>query len=435
MKLKLNVRRTFFIGLAFFAILMLWRVHLVQTPLLLRRLLYDNFGYTEGEYFGIIGIIMAIDNVLAIFLLPLFGLWSDRTKNRLGKRMTFVIIGGTLSVIFFPLMAVMFVVNRIWLFIAMLALMKIAMNLWRGPAVSLMPDITPKPLRPKANAIVNFVGYLGAILGGLLVMIWSFQWNDAMADISLMPFYLTAVVMMAIVLILLFKFKENKVNEEMKEQMEIGETLSETQERVEANKPLSKADKKNLWIVMATVFMAWFAFNAIDTFGSNFEQDAFGTDNWGMLGIVLALTALVAFLPLIKLTKKIGRKNSVLIGMGINIFALTIAIFMPNTWALIPVFMLSGLGWALVNISAFPIVVEMASLKNIGLITGIYYIATQSAQALTSVGAGFFFRALGPNWTNWFWIYGVVFTVFAFILCLFFKPRKVEMPVAEEVAS
>ena len=297
MNLKLNTRRTFFIGLAFFAILMLWRVHLVQTPLLLRRLLEDNFGYTEGEYFGIIGIIMAIDNIFAIFLLPLFGMWSDRTRNRLGKRMTFILIGGVLSVLFFPLIAVMFLINRFWWFVVMVALMKIAMNLWRGPAVSLMPDVTPKPLRPKANAIINFVGYLGAILGSIFVMIWAFDLdNTGNQPMSMLPFYLTAGVMLILILTLLFKFKENAVNDEMRDQMLIGEDLSETQERVEEDKPLSRRDKMNLWIVMGAVFFAWFAFNAIDTFGSNYEQDRFGTDNWGLLGALLAITALPVML-------------------------------------------------------------------------------------------------------------------------------------------
>ena len=425
MKLKLNIRRTFFIGLAFFAILMLWRVHLVQTPLLLRWLLTEHFGPSNDNYFGVIGIIMAIDNVLAIFLLPLFGMWSDRTKNRLGKRMTFILAGGILSVIFFPLIAVMFLINSFWWFVVMVSLMKIAMNLWRGPAVSLMPDITPKPLRPKANAIINFVGYLGAILGGLLVMIWSFNLENP-ATTSLIPFFVTAVVMLGIILVLTFRFKENKVNYEMRESMLQGEELSETQEKVEPGKPLSKKDKINLAIVMSAVFMAWFGFNALDTFGSNFEQDRFGTENWGMLGVALAIAALIAFLPCIKLTKKIGRKKSVLIGIAVVIVALAVANFMPSTWALLPIFAVMGVGWALVNISAFPIVVEKANLKNIGFLTGVYYVATQSAQFLTSIVSGFVFGALGENWINFFWLYGIVFLILAFVLCLFFKPRQIE---------
>jgi len=433
MQMKLNTKRTFFIGFAFFAILMLWRVHLVQTPLLLRRLLTDEFGARDDNYFGAIGVIMAIDNLVAIALLPLFGMLSDRTKNKLGRRMTFILIGGILSAIFFPLMAIMFLIGSFWLFVVMLALMKISMNLWRGPAVALMPDITPKPLRAKANGIINFVGYLGAILGGLFVMIWSFNLdNTGNQWTSTIPFYLTAATMVAIVLVLLFRFKENEVLEEMRPVLELGETLSETQERVEEDKPLSKKDKMNLWIVMAAVFFAWFAFNAIDTFGSNFEQDRFNPDGdedfnpqWGLLGIVLAVSALVAFLPCIKLTKKIGRKNSVLVGLIVVTLSLVIANFMPSTWALVPIFAMSGIGWALVNISAFPIVVEMAGIKNIGKMTGIYYVATQSAQFLTSVTSGFLFGAMGNSWTDFFWWYGVLFMIVAIALCVFFKPRKV----------
>ncbi|MCL2846266.1 MAG: MFS transporter [Firmicutes bacterium] len=432
-QLKLNKKRTFFIGLAFLAILMLWRVHLVQTPLLLRSLLTSEFGPREDNYLGVIGIIMGIDNLLAILLLPLFGMWSDRTVNRLGKRMTFILIGGALSVIFFPLMAVMFLLGSFWMFVIMIGLMKISMNLWRGPAVALMPDITPKPLRPKANAIINFVGYIGAIVGSLFVMMWSFDLDtDATYQSSAtIPFFLTAIAMATVIGILLWKFRENKVNAEMAEQMEAGENLSETQEKVVADRPLSKKDKLNLWIVMTAVFLAWFAFNAIDTFGSNFEQDRFGTSDWGILGAVLALSAMASFLPCIKLTKRIGRKNSVLIGLAIVTLSLVIAMFMSSTWHLVPVFMMSGLGWALVNISAFPIVVEMASLKNIGKITGIYYIATQSAQFLTSVAAGYLFGALGSSWIDYFWLYGIVFMIAAFIMTLFFKPRRVDLASIE----
>jgi len=430
MELKLNTRRTFFIGLAFFAILMLWRVHLHHTPLLLTRLLQDHLG-GDREYRDIVGIIMAIDNVLAIFLLPLFGMWSDRTKNRLGKRMTFILVGGVLSVILFPLIAAMFLVNSLVWFIIMVALMKVAMNLWRGPAVALMPDITPKPLRAKANAIINFVGYIGAILGSILVMIFGFDLDiDSSQPVAMIPFFVTAVLMLAIILILTFRFKENKVVEEMRDDMCAGECLSETLQPVKEDKPLSKRDKWNLWIVMAAVFMAWFAFNALDTFGSLYEQYRFDTTQWGLLGAILGVAALLAFLPCIKLTRKIGRKNSVLVGIAVVTLSLVVANFMPSVWALAPLFAISGAGWALVNISAFPIVVEMASAKNIGKITGIYYIATQSAQALTSIFAGQVFE----HWLGFgaFWWYPIIFMSLAFIICLFFRPRKVELSTATE---
>ncbi|MCL2756424.1 MAG: MFS transporter [Firmicutes bacterium] len=432
MELKLNTRRIFFIGFAFFAILMLWQVHLYYTPLYIQRLLENHFGDSgDGGFLGITGIIMAIDNVFAILLLPLFGMWSDKTRNRLGKRMTFILVGGILSVILFPLIAVMFIINSFWWFVVMVTLMKIAMNVWRSPAVALMPDITPKPLRAKANAIVNFVGYIGAILGLLLTTIFVFRVdNTDPQSMSTIPFFITALVMLGIIVTMLIKFKENKVLEEMRPAMERGEELSETVERVKEDKPLSKRDKVNLWIVMGAVFMCWFAFNALQTFGSTYGQRELGTDQWGLLGIALGAASLITFMPSIKLTKKIGRKNSVMLGLGFVIVSLFVANFIPNIWGLIPIFAVSGAGWAIINVSAFPMVVEMASSKNIGKITGIYYIASQSAQAITSIVAGFVFDWIG---IGFFWWYAVIFMSAALVLCFFFKPRKVTIEPTESM--
>ena len=44
---------------------------------------------------------------------------------------------------------------------------------YRSPAVALMPDLTPKPLRSKANAIINLMGTLGAVytLGIVILLV------------------------------------------------------------------------------------------------------------------------------------------------------------------------------------------------------------------------------------------------------------------------
>lgn len=106
---------------------------------------------------------MAGDNALAIFMLPLFGSLSDKTNCKYGKRMPYIVIGMILSALFFPLIAIMFYIESLLGVIIMMAVILIIMNMYRNPAVALMPDVTPKPLRSKANGIINFVGYLGAI--------------------------------------------------------------------------------------------------------------------------------------------------------------------------------------------------------------------------------------------------------------------------------
>ncbi|MFR7881111.1 MAG: MFS transporter [Christensenellales bacterium] len=158
--LKLNTKNTLYIGCAFFSILMLWQMYNNYCPLFLDYLLRKKYG--ESNEF-IIGIIMAGDNALAIFMLPLFGSLSDKTNCKYGKRMPYIVIGMILSALFFPLIAIMFYIESLLGVIIMMAVILIIMNMYRNPAVALMPDVTPKPLRSKANGIINFVGYLGAI--------------------------------------------------------------------------------------------------------------------------------------------------------------------------------------------------------------------------------------------------------------------------------
>ena len=90
--MKLNYKRTFLVGLAFLSICAFWQMYDSIIPLILQ----NTFGIGET----LTGAIMAADNVLAIFLLPLFGALSDKADTRLGKRMSFIVTGTVLAVIF-----------------------------------------------------------------------------------------------------------------------------------------------------------------------------------------------------------------------------------------------------------------------------------------------------------------------------------------------
>lgn len=400
-------------------------------PLYMEWMLLNRLG-EDASVSWIVNTIMAIDNIFAIFLVAVFGWLSDRTKSRFGRRMPWIFFGGLVSLLLFPLIAVMFLFNSFIWFVIIVALMKLAMVAWRSPAVAIMPDITPKPLRAKANAIINFVGYIGAILGAVLAFVPAFRFSshpDYLAysqPLSIIPFILTAVVMLGILLILFFRFKENKVVEEMAEEMKMGEEYSETIEKVEEGKPLSKRDKKNMWILMAAIFMCWFAFNSLQTNWSRYGINVLGNGvDYGvsMAPALLAVASLIAFLPSIRLTKKIGRKKTVLIGLGIIIVSLTAAMFIDSFGILmLAIFAISGVGWAIVNVCTFPMLVEMASPKNVGKIIGIYYVASQSAQALSSVISGFVLDWVGWRWT--FFPYAIIFMSIAFILCFFFKTNE-----------
>ena len=264
--LKLNVKRTFIIGFAFFGILMLWQVYNTYCPLFLTETLKANYGGKDTDYQYIVGVLMALDNLVALIILPLFGAWSDKTHTRFGKRMPFIIVGTILSAIVFPLIVVMYMVGSLAGIIVMMCLTLVFMQMYRNPAVALMPDITPKPLRSKANAIINVVGYVGAILGGALAMIIKFK--KYMTDnkgMLLIPFLICCVAMIVTIVILFIKVKENKIAEEMIDEMKRGEEESELEEKIEENAPLSRKNKISLIIMIVAVFL-WFAsFNAVET--------------------------------------------------------------------------------------------------------------------------------------------------------------------------
>ena len=405
--LKLNVKRTFIIGFAFFGILMLWQVYNTYCPLFLTDILVKNYGGKDTDYQWLVGTLMALDNLFALFMLPIFGAWSDKTNTKFGKRMPFIVIGTILSAIVFPLIVVMYVIKSLAGVIIMMCLTLIFMQMYRNPAVALMPDITPKPLRSKANAIINVVGYVGAILGGAVALIIPFKsYQDSTIGL-LIPFLVCCVAMLVTVAVLFIKVKENKIIEEMVDEMKRGEEESELQEKVVESAPLSKKNKISLIIMIIAVFL-WFAsFNAVETFWSSYGTNFLHIKNFSIFTIVLTIASLASFIPAAMVSEKIGRKWTIVIGLGLMILGLMLICFVKEdpskfteivdekviTYHKTPgilylFFGICGIGWAFINCCSYPMFVELASGSNVGKYTGLYYAASMLAQTLTPILAG-----------------------------------------------
>lgn len=448
--LKLNIKNTFFIGFAFFSILMLWQMYNHYCPLFLDYLLRTKTG-ESNEFF--IGLIMAGDNLLAIFMLPLFGSLSDKTNTKFGKRMPYIMIGMVLSAILFPLIAIMFYFESLVGTIVMMGVILIIMNMYRNPAVALMPDVTPKPLRPKANGIINFVGYLGAIIAGALAMFLKIApntkgefWQPTTKGNAIIAFVIASVFMVIALVILLTKIKENKLLEEMKEDLEYGEKLSETINSVEDDKPLSKEDKKNFVILLIGLLLWYMSFNAIETFNSLFCTNVLLDEGIGStIAIILPISSIITFLTTTNLPSKIGRKKTVLIGIGsITIaFVLILLYFILNgvfdkdyytvialnsgklPFSVIPIYLLialCGFGWALINASSYPMLVEMCSSKKIGKFTGYYYTVSMLAQTITPILVGIIMNSSEIS-LRLLYVYSAILMALAFVAILFFKGK------------
>lgn len=452
-KLKLNYKNTIFIGLAFFSITLLWTVYGQYCPIMIEKVLI-NSGLCENENETLfpVGVIMALDNALALFMLPIFGTLSDKTKCSFGKRMIYVFPGMIASAVVFPFIAIAFwkAPASIILLVALMGLVLVIMNIYRNPAVALMPDVTPKPLRSKANGIINFVGYVGGAIGGILMMLFPIE-DIGKEHNALISFLIAALFMLGAAIILVINIKENKLLKENEKYMLEGEKQSETFSNVEGGEKLSKIDKKNLIIVLLGVLFWYFSFNAIESFASLFSKNILGGNYSGMIVIVLTATSLVSFILLLNLPAKIGRKWTVILGIGLMLFAfigiivtlLLNGVFNPDytyydkelspngvDWSkkvfIIYVFVaFIGVGWALINANSYPMIVELSSSKNIGKFTSFYYTFAMVAQTLTPIiaGAWMTFDENGRGLKLLF-IYSLIMIVIAGVIMLFFTEKK-----------
>lgn len=383
-ELKLNTKRTIYTGFAFFTILMLMQI-------------YNNYCSVFLENLGVssfwTGVMMALDNVFALFMLPFFGNLSDKTNTKLGKRTPFIIAGVLLASLETPLIIIAYLQKSVVFLIIAMGLILLSVNLYRSPAVALMPDITPKPLRSKANAIINLIGYAGGIIATILYAVTGGTKNEKLIWI---PFVVLPVICIIALISFLFKINENKIAIEVKDDMEEGERQAEIVEKLTENKPLGKHNKFNLIIMLISVCLWKFGFNAIETFGSNFASNLTPSNDgwWGTISTAMIAISIIAFIPAGKVTEKLGRKLTVLLGNVLMILGLLIATVLtilfeknsglPSILFIIPILPI-GIGWAWINVNSYTMVVELATKENVGKYTGYYYLFSNIAEIITPI--------------------------------------------------
>ncbi len=426
MNLKLNYKRTALIGFAFFGILLLWQVYDSWCPTFLTDIFARNiYGMTSAELKAsspdkilnvqwIVGIIMACDNLAALILLPIFGNLSDKTRTPIGKRMPYILVGTFVSAVAFPFIPLFFHYNNIVGMVIAMAIVLMFMMMYRNPAVALMPDITPKPLRAKANGIINIMGYFGGafatVLGLFLVL--SKYINAPMAERNIwtieLPFIIASVLMVISALVLFATIKENKLAEELKEELQLGEKLAAVETPIDDDKPMSKANKTMLLAILGAEFLWFMSDNALGTYIGNYVIYHLQSVSSAtmILTILGGLASVIGFAIAGGIADRIGRKWTISTGLAITFAGLVVMCFVAPTGKavgergefafptlLYAVWVLKGFGMALVHNCSFPMVVELCSSKKIGKFTGYYYAASMSAQTVTPVLLGLVLNA------------------------------------------
>ena len=496
--MKLNYKRIILVGFAFFLIQAFWQAYDNTIPMILT----NKFGMSQAWS----GAIMALDNVLALFMLPLFGAISDKHHSKWGRRTPFIVVGTLIAAVM--LIALSFVDNAqlhhisdvaaiddpaaletiydreadetlltpggqkfvlsrqftkeeftqirsqitvdgaavtnpdytnyvmparqacAWdatakspvtlvFFIALLLVILVSMSVFRSPAVALMPDVTLKPLRSKANAVINLMGSAG----GILVLVLGMVFATSAVRNSLMSytgyFAVIAAIMLAALVVFMLTVRENEWAAEMQQQS-VERGLEDKEEAATGERKLSVDEVKSLIFLLLSIVLWFFGYNAVTSKYSVYASNILHKD-YNLTLIIAQAAAIISYLPVGFIASKVGRKKTILAGVVMLTAAFTTASFMSAespTMLMNAMFALAGIAWATINVNSFPMVVEMCSGGNVGKYTGFYYTASMAAQVATPMLSGLLMDRMGMHVL---FPYAAVFTALAFVTMLFVR--------------
>src|SRR5690554_1060 len=497
-----------FVGLAFFSITMFWQTY----DSLIAKILIDKFGLTKGWS----GVIMALDNMLAIFMLPLFGLLSDRTKSKLGRRTPYILVGTIIAAITFMSLSffdhkqtvlmndigiteeyeqtyedvitkevvtrgdwevifnniddqtlvgryhkiitknnTMYEMDHVltsfehrdiadvyyvslsqkaWsetkadptnliLFMVVLFVVLIAMSVYRTPAVALMPDVTIRQFRSKANAVINLLGSAGAVVSIGIMTVFGLS-NKSYVGYT-PAFIATGAIMLVALLVFMLTVNENKLVEEYNETITKYNLIEEEPEESAEQTALSKEKKISLILILASVFLWFMGYNAVISKLSDYAPKQLNM-NFTLPLLVAQGAAIVSFIPIGMLSSYFGRKRMILIGVVLLSICFGSAFFLTAStgWLLYVVLAFTGIAWATINVNSFPMVVELATGSDVGRYTGYYYTFSMAAQIVTPIFSGFLMDAMGRKIL---FPYATFFVVIAFVTMFFVKHGDVKV--------
>ena len=427
--MKLNTKRTVLVGFAFLSICAFWQMYDNLIP----KILTETFGMGES----VSGMIMAADNVLALFLLPLFGGLSDKCTSRLGRRRPYILFGTLAAVavmMALPILTDSFHASPdAWkqvCFIIGLGILLTAMGAYRSPAVALMPDVTPKPLRSKANAIINLMGALGGII--YLIITTFLYKTTADVYVSYLPlFAIVGGIMLAALAVILLCVDEPKVVAEQRryEDAHPEDNLTQVTENGET---LPRDVKRSLGFLLASIALWFIGYNGVTTWFS-----VYAGRTWHMtlaqantcLTIATA-GAILSYIPVGNVASRVGRRKTIRFGtllLAGSFFAAFLYTMLSDSFSpvLYALFILVGVAWAAINVNSLPMVVEMCSGSEVGKFTGLYYTFSMSAQIMTPIVAGWL---LGHVDYKTLFPYAAIFVFSSFVTMGFVKhgDNKVE---------
>jgi MFS family permease len=431
--MKLNYKNTFLVGLAFMSIIAFWQLYDNVIPLLLTR----TFHLSED----VTGVIMAADNVLALFLLPLFGKLSDRTGTKIGKRMPYILIGTVVAAILLNILPVIdngfyngltSVFFGLVPFVIVLGLLLFTMSVYRSPAVALMPDITPKPLRSQANAIINLMGAAGGIIYlAFTAIMYPKSKTEGIehVDYSMLFVFMSIFMILCVVIMALF-VNEPKLSSENDRIEKEHPEWDLTEESYSGTAELPAPVKKSMIFLLLSIALWYIGYNAVTTWFTTYISVIMGEGLGGASTCFLIANAgaIVSYIPIGVAASRFGRKKMIYFGTILLSLSFAVCYFLTTTATTVTIpmyitFALVGVAWASISVNSLPMAVEMCKGSDAGKYTGLYYTASMAGQVVTPILAGFLLKNVSYKIL---FIYATLFSFLSFVTMIFVKHGDVK---------
>lgn len=392
--MKLDYRKTLLLGLGFLGVSALWGIYTAFVPTFL-----DQKFHLSPLW---IGFFLTLDNITALFVQPPIGVWSDKLRTPIGRRMPFILVGAPLGALAFALVPLAPVLP---LFLMCTGTLLVAMALWRTPVMALMADVTPPALRSPASGVISFMGGVGGIIAyfGAAPL---FRINSAY------PFYLgAAVVLVAASLLLLFVKEPKQYTAQSTE-------VSEAQPGFLASlSELFNGQNQSALCLLGALVCLMVGYTAVEGFFSLYTLNHLGWDA-GKSSVLLGLVSLIFVIfaiPSGNLGARIGRRRTIM--AGLILMAALIALIhvtpvatlkkslfsVPGIGAIsVIAIMLMGVGlaWALVIIHPLPMLSTMVDNSRVGTYTGLYYGFTSLAAIIGPILNGWVVEVSGKNYNS-----------------------------------
>jgi MFS family permease len=418
---------TFLIGFGFFTMGLMDILYDTYVPVFLGDIL-KKAGINSN---ALVGFIMTLDNILAIFLIPLVSVWSDNTRTKIGRRMPYIITLLPLSAICFSLIPYA-AGQSLFALILVIVGLNIFKQSVRGPIVALMPDTIPGEYRSEANGIINTMGALGSIISTIglarlmdlnVVLPLLGQTKDRL------PFPVAGLlVVVATILVFCFVHEQNSDESAREEKIPVIQSIKEI---------AGQKDKSALWILLSLFF--WFlGYQGILPFVAKMSIDILHTSkaNAALPAAAVGIAQAVFAIPAGYVAHKIGRRKTIRISLIVVTSLLVLGGFLASPaaasiptqirfFSFLGMMFVYGIFWIAIITNSFPMLWQMATYGSMGIYTGLYYTFSQAAAIVSPTITGGLIDLVGYS--------GIfVFAAVCMLVAFYFMSRVTKGEPAEK---